>query len=163
MVLGEVGGGVRVGGWGGPALPASTTTQGSVNHQAQLVFSILFGSNQSMTVGSVTSWKWAAPPPGHCGPRASPVLPSFLAVVRPPLGSSQPSKLSPWYCSRTCARLSCRSTGDWRALLQDGNFLAQLFWFRVPGWRKGGGWGGQRSGAEVRRKENVNRRHRLLH
>lgn len=115
-----------------------------------------------MTVGSFTSWKWAPPPPGHCGPRASPVLPSFLAVVRPPLGSSQPSKLSPWYCSRTCARLSCRSTGDWRALLQDGNFLAQLFWFRVPGWRKGGGWGG----SEVRgrgQKENVNRRHRLLH
>jgi len=62
-----------------------------------------------------------------------PVLPSFLMVVLPLVGLSQPSKVRSWYCSLAGARSSWMSMGDCLALLQDGNFLAQLSWFRVPG------------------------------
>lgn len=62
-----------------------------------------------------------------------PVLPSFLMVVRSVVRLSQPSNLNFWYCSFTWTRFSSMLMGDCLALLQDGNFLAQLFWFNVPG------------------------------
>ena len=70
----------------------------------------------------------------------SPVLPSFLMVVLSVVRLSQPSNLSFWYCSFTWARFSSMLMGDCLALLQEGNFLAQLFWFNVPGGRENDWW-----------------------
>lgn len=62
----------------------------------------------------------------------SPVFPSFFTVVDSDVFSAHPSNLSFWNWILTCARLSSMFIGDCLALLHDGYFFAQLFWFRVP-------------------------------
>lgn len=64
-----------------------------------------------------------------------PVFPLLWIVLDSAVSLSQPSSCRFWYCSLTWVNNSSTSRGDCLALLQDGYFLPQLRWFRVPAWK----------------------------